>query len=86
LIDIILDDTKKPARGHWKSITNQRAFMDQLAIKLDIKKPEDWYKVTTRMVVNEGGGFVISYYNGSVKQGIEELYGTHLYSFAIPLS
>jgi hypothetical protein len=56
-------------RGHWKDKENQKEFFDQLAIKWNIQKPEDWHKVTNKMVMKEGGGFVTHYYNNSLKYG-----------------
>jgi hypothetical protein len=55
--------------GYWKDLQNQKKFFDQLAIKWNIQKPEDWHKVTYKMVVKEGGSFVSDYYNGSLTQG-----------------
>jgi hypothetical protein len=57
------------ARGYWKDRDIHKAFFDQLAIKYNIQKLEDWNKVTTRMVVNEGGSSIIRHYNGSLVQG-----------------
>jgi hypothetical protein len=59
---------KRP--GYWSDIVNQRIFFDELAVKFNIQKPDDWYRVTTNMVLNEGGSFIKLYYNGSILQGI----------------
>jgi hypothetical protein len=56
-------------RGHWKDIKHQRSFFDQLAAKLNIQKPEDWYTVHLVTVLKEGGSFVKEYYNGSIIKG-----------------
>jgi hypothetical protein len=55
--------------GYWKDLKNQKAFFDQLAMKWDIKKPEDWNKVTVKMVFMEGGSFIKVYYNSSLQKG-----------------
>jgi hypothetical protein len=55
--------------GYWKDIANQRAFFEKLAIKLNIQKPEDWYKVRGTTVFEEGGHFVKQFYGGSVIRG-----------------
>jgi hypothetical protein len=60
--------TAKPL-GYWKDKQNQKEFLDQLAVKWNIQKPEDWHKVTIDMVLKEGGNFIVSYYNGSLQQG-----------------
>jgi hypothetical protein len=61
---------KRKPQGHWKDKENQKVFFDQLVIKWNIQKPEDWNKVTYNMVVKEGGRFIVDYYNGSLQQGI----------------
>jgi hypothetical protein len=54
---------------YWKDKANQKAFFDQVAIKWNIQKPEDWYKVTKEMAFMEGGRFIGTYYNGSLIKG-----------------
>jgi hypothetical protein len=56
-------------KGYWKDKKNHKAFFDQLAIKWNITKLEDWNKVTTRSLLQEGGRFINHYYNGSIQQG-----------------
>jgi hypothetical protein len=56
-------------KGHWTYKKNQKAFFDQLAIKWNIQKTEDWNKVTKDMILKEGGSFITNYYNGSLRQG-----------------
>jgi hypothetical protein len=58
-------------RGYWKDLSNQRLFFDELAVKLNIQKPEDWKKVTFETVKKEGGHFVKAYYSTSVMRGKE---------------
>jgi hypothetical protein len=55
--------------GYWHDKKHQKAFFDQMAIKLNIKTPEDWNKVTTAVVKKEGGHFVSRFYNSSMIQG-----------------
>jgi hypothetical protein len=42
-----------------------------LAIKWNIKSPEDWNKVTKEMILKEGGNFIKHSYNSSLKKGTE---------------
>jgi hypothetical protein len=60
--------TKRPV-GYWKDKQNQKAFFDQLAVKWNIQKLEDWNKVTNEMVLKEGGSFIDRYYKGSLQLG-----------------
>jgi hypothetical protein len=64
-----LYSTTKLPRGHWLDKENQKAFFDQLAIKWKIQKPEDWNKITAQMIKKEGGSFIDTYYNNSVRKG-----------------
>jgi hypothetical protein len=64
--------TTKPTTrplGYWKNKENQKKFFDELAIKWNIQKTDDWNKVTKEMATKEGGHFIGNYYNGSVQQG-----------------
>ncbi len=61
-------------RGHWDDISNQRAFMDELAKKLNIHDKEDWYKVSVKMVKQCGGAGVLSKYKDSVIELITSVY------------
>ena len=61
--------TSKP-RGYWKDLQNQKAFFDQLAIKWNIQKLEDWNNFTQEMACKEGS-FISKYYNSSLQKGID---------------
>jgi hypothetical protein len=56
--------------GHWNDVANQKLFFDQMASKLGIRKPEDWYVVSRGTVLQMGGSFVNSHYGGSLVRGI----------------
>jgi hypothetical protein len=58
----------KPA-NYWKDVTNQRRFFDELAVTLNIQKPQDWCAVTTKIAVDKGGSFINNYYGGSLIRG-----------------
>jgi hypothetical protein len=66
---IRFQSTAKPP-GYWNIKSNQRIFFDQLAVKLNIKQPEDWQFVSAKKVIQLGGWFVESDYNGSLSKGI----------------
>jgi hypothetical protein len=57
------------SRGYWKEKENQRKFFDELAIKWNIQKRDDWSKVNFDMVLKEGGYFIGKYYHSSLQQG-----------------
>ena len=59
----------KPARskpnGYWSDLENQRKFFDNLETKLNIKQPEDWYKIQGTEVYKLGGASLLKTYYGS---------------------
>jgi hypothetical protein len=59
--------TVKP-QGYWKNKENQKKFFDQLAVKWNIQKKDDWNKVTKEMALKEGAYFITTYYH-SLQQG-----------------
>jgi hypothetical protein len=61
-------------RGYWKDKQNQKEFFDQLAVKWNIQKPEDWNKVTNKMLFKEGGSFIAKYYKKSLHLGTYNLF------------
>jgi hypothetical protein len=60
--------TTKP-RGYWRDKQHQKEFFDRLAVKWNIQKPEDWNKVTHKMLIKEGGNWINHSYNSSLQQG-----------------
>jgi hypothetical protein len=59
----------KPA-GYWKDIKNQRYFFDQLAVKLNVRNPEEWVSIPSKKIFEEGGSFISKYYGSSISQGV----------------
>jgi hypothetical protein len=53
----------------WTNIDNQRAFMDNLAQKLNIKSFTDWYSVTTGQLQQHGAHGILFRYGGSRLKG-----------------
>jgi hypothetical protein len=54
--------------GYWRNKQHQKAFLDQLAAKLNIQTPDDWNNVPQALLLKEGGFFIKLYYN-TLKQG-----------------
>lgn len=59
----------------WGSIENRRQYMDWIAQSLSIHHYEEWYHLTQREVI-ENGGFIIAHklYNNSTSEMIQSLY------------
>lgn len=64
--------------GYWASIDNQKKFFHELEEKFSIRSPSDWYAVTTRQVISEGGASLLgNYYNWSLLSALEAIYPEH---------
>lgn len=51
--------------GYWAEAENQRAFMDALAEKFDVKKAEDWKRVRVKDAMEVGGGGLLKRHGNS---------------------
>jgi hypothetical protein len=58
----------------WAEWTVQKDFMDQLATKMQIKKPEDWYKVSSDNIKRNGGAGLVDFYDGSLYKLLSAVY------------
>jgi len=64
-------------RNYWRSIENQRAYLDSILPKLGMKKGGDlegWYKVTTGEIEELGGGALLKLYQGSLPALLAKVY------------
>ncbi len=51
---------------HWDDMSNQRAFMDTLAPKLNVTHMDDWYNLTCASLQQHGGGRLLAKHNNSL--------------------
>jgi hypothetical protein len=56
-------------KGFWQDIENHRLFLEKTAIKLNIKKVEEWSGITNATILKYGGGGLLGYYSGSLTRG-----------------
>ena len=70
-------DQKLPD-GYWDRIENQRSFMDWLGKELAFKEVEDWYKLTSKNIEDNGGCTLLTEkYNDSTFQLLQAVYPEH---------
>lgn len=50
-------------------VEKHRLFFDEIASRVGVTKPEDWYSVPTHSVIALGGSFVNTEYHGSLTKG-----------------
>jgi hypothetical protein len=63
----------KKSKGYWDNMEHQRAFLDNAAISLNIKKPEDWNSITQADIRKLGGGTLLQQYSGSLTRGLQRV-------------
>jgi hypothetical protein len=62
----------------WSSLAQRRIFFDSIKQTLQINKPEDWYKVTSKTFGKAGGRRMLeNYYGGSLAVGLKAVYPDH---------
>lgn len=59
---------KHTSRSYWSNQDNVERFMKKLEEKLQIKRWEDWYNVTSKDIIDLGGTALIARFNGSPSQ------------------
>ena len=65
-------------RHFWSSLDNQRAFLSQLALQLNVHSLDDWYKVDYNIVYSsKGGKSFLRLYNGNFFKGLTSVYPDH---------
>ena len=62
---------------YWKSSLNQKKFMDSLENSLQIEHWTDWYGVTKKQIVDNGGISLIDRFNGSPSKLITTILPQH---------
>lgn len=77
--------THRRPKKYWKSLDNQQKFLDELAVRLEIKDPTDWGKISKRSIYAKGGGGLLSIFHDSVFGCLQAVYkGFLLHLFYLP--
>ncbi len=63
--------------AHWRDLTNQKAFMESLAKKLDISDTSAWDKLTIRCLRENGGAGLSKRYHDSPSKLLFTLYPSY---------
>jgi hypothetical protein len=60
------------------NLVHHRHVFDTMKSALGVQKPEDWYKVTTKSVINAGGKSIVRhYYDNSLAKALVTIYSDH---------
>ncbi len=75
-------DFKPHPSRHWEVISNQRAFLDDLATKLNITDQDGWYSTTVKLLQRHGGGSLLNRYNCSLIKLLSSVYPEYHWNVA----
>jgi hypothetical protein len=65
---------KQVPRNYWKNRSNQLAELKELEQKLKIKEPSDWYQVSSKNIVDNGGISLLKQFGESISKMLASLY------------
>jgi hypothetical protein len=69
----------KVPRDYWNDLSNQRTFLDELAKKLNITAFEEWYRVSSKDVIENGGRGLFKHYGFSIPKMLTTVYKEYPY-------
>lgn len=70
-------------KNSWKDINNHRKFLDDVAVKLNINKVDDWYRVKrSDLLKYKGGASLLTSYNGSIRRALVNVYPNYDWDFS----
>lgn len=64
---------------HWEKESNQRDFLEKIAVNYGLHTPNDWRKVTVSLIRTKGGT-VLSTQTLLIRKGLLARYGYSLYT------
>lgn len=64
--------------GYWKDPANRKRWLEGFSKEMGIEKTEDWMKVTSRDVLERGGGALLNFFKGSLFLALQEAFGEHI--------
>ena len=71
-----------PEKGYFKSIENQRSFMDSLFHQFRLSKLEDWHQISRRKIIDNGGYTLVLYsYSNDKKKLLTSIYPNFPWKF-----
>lgn len=69
----------------WRDRDNARNFLDGLASKWSIKRPQDWNNITVPQIINSGGTGLLSKHKNSLFLTLQQTYpGIHSIKYLPP--
>lgn len=61
-------------KTYWISVDNQKKFLEEIKVKLNVNHPSDWGKIQLRKIYALGGRTLLKYYRGSLFTCLQSIY------------
>ena len=62
------------SNGYWKDIKNHKLYIEWLGDELGYETMKDWYKITGKLITDNHGDGLLSYYNSSPIQFVKAMF------------
>ena len=72
-----------PSKLFFKSIKNQKKFMDNLFIKLNLNLIEDWLNISRKIIIKNGGKSLLDYYKRDFSLLLQTIYPNYPFDFKL---
>eukprot|EP01114_Cavostelium_apophysatum_P022336 TRINITY_DN8047_c0_g1_i1.p1 TRINITY_DN8047_c0_g1~~TRINITY_DN8047_c0_g1_i1.p1 ORF type:complete len:636 (-),score=14.49 TRINITY_DN8047_c0_g1_i1:53-1960(-) len=69
--------TTSKERSYWKEHSHRQKYLKSLAETIGISRWEDWYKVTSKDFISNGGRSFLNYYDRNIVEAIESNFEGH---------
>ena len=66
--------TVRKEKGYWKSLDNQKEFLEKFLYNNNLKNEKDLLQITSIDIVREGGGGLLNFYHGKLQNLLKTLY------------
>ena len=70
-----------PLQFHFKTIENQKEFLDQLFIKLKLNSLDDWMNISIKIIKNNGGKKLLKNYQNNLQLLFTSIYPDHHFQY-----
>lgn len=67
----------RPRGTKWSDPSVRKAFIDNLAVKLGVQTPEDWYQIKAEVLARNGAGGLLRRYGNSFRRLLADMYPGH---------
>ena len=65
---------KTVPKHYWNSLSHQRSFFDNFSRQNNFQRDKDWYSITNKMILQQGGKTILHKYSNSLAKALKNVY------------